>query len=205
MAVVGLTGGVAAGKSLVSAELERLGAHVIDADLISKEIFAPGTAEFKEAVLAFGSAILAKDGTINRKLLGAMVFADAAKLRLLNSITHPSILRRIRDEVASLKGRGEGVVVVDAALVMETGLDKEIDAVVVVYAPPEAQLDRLMKRDGLSREQALQRIDAQMPMEEKVKRAQFVIDNSGEAADALASVKDLYGKLKTGAYVKKRG
>lgn len=206
MTVVGLTGGVATGKSLVSAELGRLGARIIDADLISREVFRPGTHEFEEAVRAFGAGILASDGTIDRKRLGAVVFGDPVKLRLLNGITHPAILRRIREDVESLKGAGgEDVIVVDAALLFETGLDVDMDTVVVVYAPPDAQVARLMKRDGLTLEEARSRIDSQMPIDEKVKRAGHIIDNSADAANAVAAARALFDKIKSGAYRKKRG
>ena len=192
--VVGLTGGAASGKSLVSAELKRLGASVVDADVIAREVLRPGEPAYEGVVGFFGRGILKEDGAIDRKALGHVVFSEPEKLKVLNGITHPEIRKRIRQEVEELREKSP-LVVVDAALLMESGLYKEMDAVVVVYADESAQMERMMKRDGLAEAEALARIRAQMPIEEKRARADFVIDNSADAAETIAQTRSLYGKL----------
>lgn len=178
--IVGLTGGIATGKSRVAAAFGQLGAAVIDADLAARRVVEPGTEGLRAVVACFGEGILRPDGSLDRKELGRIVFADAERRRRLESILHPRIFRHMQQQLAAVLRTGVPVVILDIPLLYETGLFlDEIDASVVVYAAPDVQLRRLMARDGLTEEEALQRIRAQMPLELKVQRAAYVIDNSG--------------------------
>lgn len=193
--VIGLTGGPATGKSLVTAEFKRLGAAIVDADVIAREITQKGAPAYDEICREFGAGILLKDGSLDRKALGRLIFADDKKRKRLNEITHPGIRARIRQEVEALK-ESSRIVVVDAPLLFEAGLDTEMDSVIVVYADEERQVERLKARD-LSEDEARRIIAAQMPVNEKVKKADYIIDNSGDAGAALKKVGELYEKLKT--------
>ncbi len=197
--IVGLTGGVASGKSLVSGELRKLGAHIIDADVISREILQTGSPAYREIVEKFGEGILSAEKTIDRKALGRIVFSDPEKLTLLNRITHPRIIERIGSEIKALCERFvDPLIIVDAALLIEVGLHKDMSKVIVVYADEEKQIERIINRDHLSEKEARQRMNAQMPLSRKIEYADFVIDNNGSAEDTLRLVKELYGKLKKG-------
>ncbi|MFQ5441722.1 MAG: dephospho-CoA kinase [Thermodesulfobacteriota bacterium] len=197
--VVGLTGGAATGKSLVSEELKRLGAAVVDADLIAREVLSKGTPAYKDTIGSFGEGVKLADGSIDRKALGEIVFSSPEKLALLESITHPRIREIIRTRVEELKEKRKGsLIVVDAALLIEKGLYKEMDAVIVVYADRPTQIARLKKRNGLSEREAALRISAQVPVEEKLKYADYVIDNSGAPAETLKAVGELYSALVRG-------
>lgn len=194
--IVGLTGGIASGKSLVAGELERLGARIVDADLIAREVVAPGMPAWRDIVAGFGESILLEDGSIDRKKLGATVFSDPAKLKRLNDITHPRIREKIRERVAEMEREDSNpLIVVDAALLIEGGLYKEMSKVIVVYADEEKQTHRLRKRDGVGLGEAKKRIDAQMPLKEKREYADYVIDNNGTVNETIESVRKLYGKL----------
>ncbi len=176
---VGLTGGIAVGKSYVSALLRELGCHVFDADDIARAVVQPGMPALNDIVAAFGPEVLAADGTLDRAKLGRLVFADAGARSRLNAIVHP----RVHAEQNRLLGEVEardphGIAVVDAALLIESGGYRRFDVVVVVWCRPEIQLARLMARNGLSRAEAAQRIAAQMPSEEKRRYADFEIDTS---------------------------
>lgn len=195
--VVGLTGGVASGKSLVSGEFKKLGALIIDADAVAREITVKGTQAYAAIVREFGGGILKEDGSIDRKALGRIVFSDGVKLSLLNKLTHPEIIARIRRGIEELKKNcPEQLIVVDAALLIEAGLHREMDRVIVVYADTERQTERIMKRDGLTREEAKERINAQMPIGEKVRLADYVIDNNNGIDRAVAEARAVYEKLK---------
>jgi len=203
--VIGLTGGPATGKSLVTTEFKRLGAAVVDADVIARRITRKGSPAYAEIVREFGAGILLKDGSIDRKALGRLIFADAEKRRRLNEITHPRIRAQIRQEVEAFKhvpaglkrGKDSGsrLVVVDAPLLFETGLDTEMDSVIVVYADEEKQVKRLVARDALSEDEARRIIASQMPIQEKIKKAGYTIDNNGSAGAALKKAAELYKKL----------
>lgn len=191
--VIGLTGGIASGKSAVSAVLKELGAEVIDADIISRQVVEPGLPAWQQIVDEFQESILNKDGTINRKKLGEIVFADPAKLDKLNKITHPYIIAEIENLIAKHRSSGEkGVVVLEAPLLLELGLERLVDEVWVVAVHPTIQLKRLMERDKLSTRAAVNRIEAQMPLEEKVKKADRVIDNSGTLQETEEQVKKIW-------------
>lgn len=186
---IGLTGGIASGKSTVSAMLTELGAALVDADRIAREVVGPGTAELSEIARAFGEDVLHEDGTLNRKRLGAIVFADAAQRKRLEQIVHPAIRRIMRQRMAELeKADPKRLVVVDVPLLFESGLQGMFERVMLVYVPPDVQLKRLMARDDLTREQALDRIGAQMPMERKRELADIIIDNSGSKDETREQV-----------------
>jgi dephospho-CoA kinase len=194
--LVGLTGGIASGKSTVSRQLAALGAPVIDADVLAREVVAPGEPAWRAIVEAFGRQILRPDDTLDRARLGAVVFGDAAARARLEAITHPAIRARRAGALAELSARGfDGLVVQDAALLIEVGGAAEVDRLVVVYATPDAQLARLMQRDGIEREEAARRIASQMPLGDKARRAHYVIDNSDSPEETRAQVRALHGAL----------
>lgn len=193
---VGLTGGIASGKSLVAGELERLGARIVDADLVAREVVRPGTRAHGEIVEAFGPGVLLENGEIDRKTLGSIVFSDPVKLQRLNAITHPAIRERIRELVSGIeRDDPEALIVVDAALLIEGGLYREMSRVIVVYADERNRIERLVKRDGLTPEEAKKRIACQMPLKEKREYADYVIDNNGEAKETLEKVREVYREL----------
>jgi dephospho-CoA kinase len=198
--IVGLTGGVATGKSVVVKEFKRLGAHLIEADEIAREVTGPGTPAYTEIAGEFGRGVLKPDGTIDRRALGRIVFSDPARLRRLNEITHPEIIHEIEVRMERLKKKHpEGMIVVDAPLLIEVGLHKKMDKVVVVYADEKRQVERIIKRDGLSPEEAARRIRAQMPTKRKLDFADFVIDGNGSVEDTIKAVEGVYERLKEGS------
>ncbi len=193
---LGITGGPATGKSLVTKEFSRLGAIVVDADIIAREVLTPGRAEFTATVAAFGQEILSSEGTIDRKALGAIVFSDYARLAELTAITHPAIIRAIRESLSEFRLSAEGkVLVLDAPLLFEAGLAGDVDKIIVVFTDEAVQVKRLMKRDGLDEAGALSRAASQMPLAEKKRRAHYLIDNNGPPEDTLAEVRTLYKSL----------
>jgi len=193
--VIGLTGGIASGKSTVTRMLRQLGAPVVDADKISRRIVEPGRPAYRDIVRTFGREVLSPDGTIDRKRLGAQVFADAGKLAALNRITHPRIDAEARKQIRRHAKAGARTVFYDAALIVEQGLHKRLDGVVVVNLPKDVQLSRLMTRNKLSSGEARQRIDSQLPLSAKLKVADHVIDNSGSLARTRGQVKRLWETL----------
>jgi dephospho-CoA kinase len=202
---VGLTGGIASGKSTVAKLFRELGAHVLDADRIAREIVPPGSQALARIVRAFGREMLRPDGTLDRAALGAVVFADAGKRRVLEGILHPLILAEIDRRVDELeRSDPQGIAVVEAALILELGRQEEFDALVVVWADEAQQRRRMMQRDGLSAQEADRRLDAQMPLAEKRSRAQFVVDNSGDLAAGRADAERVFGELQRLAGAGKR-
>ena len=177
--LIGLTGGIASGKSIVAECLKKFGVYVIDADEISREITEIGTPAYNDIVNGFGADILNHDKTINRKRLGEIVFANNELLKRLNRITHPRIIEEETKRIKDIQLKNpDAVIVVNAALLIETGHYKEMDKVIVVYVDEETQVRRLMERDGITEEVARMRISRQIPLKEKVKQADFAIDNS---------------------------
>ena len=176
---VGLTGSIAVGKSYVASILSELGCHVLDADHTAREVVVPGAPGLRAVAQAFGNEVLHDDGTLDRQRLAALVFSDEKKRQLLNAILHPFIIAE-QDAVMRQweKEDPDGVGVVDAALMIESGGYKRFDKLIVVHCSPEVQLERLMKRDGLSLEQATQRINSQLSQAEKRKFADYLIDTS---------------------------
>jgi len=194
--LVGLTGGIASGKSTVSRQLAELGCRVIDADVLAREVVAPGEPALRAIVEAFGPEVLRPDGTLDRPRLGALVFADLEKRRRLEEITHPAIRQRRAAVLAELAAAGfDGIVVQDAALLIEVGAHADVDRVVVVYVEPAVQRERLMRRDGLEAVEAERRIASQMPLAEKARLAHYVIDNSDSPEETAAQVRAVHGAL----------
>ncbi|HEY0321054.1 MAG TPA: dephospho-CoA kinase [Pyrinomonadaceae bacterium] len=194
---VGLTGSIAVGKSHVVGLLKELGCHVIDADQTAREVVAPGTEGLKRVVAEFGEEVLQADGQLDRASLGAIIFADNEKRECLNSILHPLIICAQDDEMRAFEEADpEGIGIVDAALMIESGGYKRFDHVVVVHCRPEIQIERLMKRNNLSRTEALQRINAQMPQEEKMRHADFLIDTSKDYDATRERTIEVFRKLK---------
>lgn len=198
MKILGLTGGIAAGVSLVAGMFRDLGAVVIEADRIARDVVEPGTDVYRQIVEAFGREVVLPDGTLDRRALGSIVFQDPAARRRLNAVTHPEIRRRIRREVErAAAARPGAVVVIDVPLLLDTaGPDVfDLDGVIVVRATPEQQVSRLMARDGLSREEASRRLTTQRPVEEKAAEADWVIDNTGSIEETRRQVQALWGRL----------
>ena len=191
MFVIGLTGGIATGKTLVSETLGALGATIINADLVGHEAYLPGTETWRAVVDAFGEDIVGDDGQIVRPKLGAIVFSDPAKLELLNSIVWPRIYAMLQDRVAELAADGVEIVVIEAALLIEAGWTPIADEVWVLTAPRETALERLTGR-GLPTEQANARIDSQMPQDERVSHADAVIANDGGMDELEQAVRELW-------------
>ncbi|MEA4892558.1 MAG: dephospho-CoA kinase [Peptococcaceae bacterium] len=193
--MIGLTGGIASGKTLISAELARLGAVIVDGDTIAREVTAAGSQGLMEISRVFGPDYLNEKGDLKRKELGALVFGDPEKLRLLNAITHPLIRREMEARIQKAGLTGEKIVVLAVPLLFEAKLDDLADEVWVVAAAKDRQLARLMRRDSLGRTAALDRIQSQMPLAEKLARADVVIDNDGEQEDTLAQVRLLWQEI----------
>ncbi|HHY24561.1 MAG TPA: dephospho-CoA kinase [Clostridiaceae bacterium] len=192
---MGLTGGIASGKSSVSSILRKLGAFVIDADLVSREIIEPESEAWEEIVKYFGYGILKEDGTIDRKALGDIVFSAEEKLLLLNDITHPKIIRRI-EEMIRAEGGNNKTIIIDAALLIELGMQDMVDEVWVVHVDKKTQIERLLRREEITKEQALDRIYSQISNEEKIKYADKVIDNNGTFNETIQQVIQLWEGLK---------
>ena len=193
--VVGLTGGIAAGKSTVARSFMALGVPVVDADKLARDAVAPGSEGLAEIVAAFGPEVLLADGNLDRKALGARVFADASLRAKLNAITHPRIGQLGARQIAEHGQRGATYVIYEAPLIVENGLHRAMQALVVVSVDPVVQLARLIKRDGLTQSEAEARIAAQMPLEKKLEVADFVIDNSGEPEVVAERVHEVHGLI----------
>ncbi|EGN95881.1 hypothetical protein SERLA73DRAFT_113599 [Serpula lacrymans var. lacrymans S7.3] len=188
MLVVGLTGGIATGKSTVSSSLKSRQIPIIDADILAREVVQPGTRGLAQIVDYFGSSVLLADGSLDRRKLGSIIFSDEVKRKKLNSIIHPAVTRAIFWNIVRCWIRGEKICIVDVPLLIEGGLWKWVGRVVVVYCSTEIQLQRLMKRDNSSREEASARLNSQLPISQKVEYADIVIENSGSLKDLEAQV-----------------
>ncbi len=196
MLKVGLTGGIATGKSYVVSVLRELGCEVLDADSTAREVVEPGQPAFNEIVSHFGDEILGQDGKLDRAKLGAIVFADVGKREKLNAIVHPRVFELQARWLAEVAERDpQAIAIVDAALMIETGSYRHFDKLIVVYCDPEIQSQRLMFRNRLSRDEALARISAQMPSAEKLKYADFTINTSLGLEDTRQQVEALYPRL----------
>jgi dephospho-CoA kinase len=194
MLLVGLTGGIASGKTTVSAMLAERGAEVIDADHIARQVVMPGTPAWCKIRDHFGPGVLHPDGQLDRQALADIVFADKSKLALLNEITHPAIFARIADRLEAHHGQ-DVVVVLDAALLIEAGLAEGVDVVVVVHSPREIQVERLAAK-GVGATDARNRIAAQLEPEKRLARADIVIDNGGSLEDLGRQVDKLWEELR---------
>lgn len=198
MRVVGLTGGIASGKSTFADALRARGVPVIDADALARAAVAPGSAALAEIARAFGPAVIGAGGALDRKRMAALVFSDEGARRRLEAITHPAVRAAMAEETLRLAEAGHALAFYDTPLLYEVGLDRLLDCVVVVSAPPEAQRARLAARDGLAREEADARIAAQLPAEEKAARADFVVENAGHPSELGPKADRLLDDLRAG-------
>jgi len=195
---VGLTGGIACGKSHILREFHKLGVYTIDADEIAHSVILPGTSAYKELLDTFGKKILASDDTIDRKTLGQVIFSDEEARQKLNEIVHPQVRQeeaRLTSEFEAAKDPQSPIIMVDAALMVETGSYRKYDFIVVVYCHPKIQLRRLISREGLSEEKAIQRICSQMPLLDKIKYADYIIENSSRLSETNEQVKHVFTEL----------
>ena len=197
MLKIGLTGGIATGKSFVLSVLRELGCEVMDADQTAREVVEPGQPAFEEIFAHFGSEVVGADGRLDRPKLGAIVFNDPAQREKLNSIVHPKVFEAQARWMAEVEARNpQAVVIIDAALMIETGSYRRFDKVVVVYCEPELQLQRLMARNNMTQEEATARISSQMPSAEKLKFADFSINTSLGFEDTRLQTVALYEQLR---------
>ena len=194
MRVFGLTGGIATGKSTVSQMLRERGLPVIDADVVSREVVEPGTPALAEIAARF-PGVVGPDGRLDRAKLGEIVFNDPAQRAALNAIVHPRVQAAVLEKTQALAETGAPRVIYDAALLIENGLDRGLDGVILVVAPPEVQRARLMARDHLTAAQADARIASQMPLELKRQRATWIIENGGTREATRAQVDQVYAAL----------
>jgi dephospho-CoA kinase len=199
MKVIGLTGGIASGVTLVARMFRDLGARVIEADQVSRDVVRPGTEVFRALAQAFGPDVVAADGTLDRQRLGRVIFGDAAARARLNALTHPAIRRRIWEEIDQVRRADPGAtVIVDIPLLLDTSGPEtfDLDGVIVVTATPELQMARMTARDGLSREEAQRRLAAQRPVALKAADADWVIDNTGSVEETRGQVRRLWEDLR---------
>jgi len=195
--VLGVTGGIASGKTTVAHMLAELGAPIIDFDLLAREVVVPGQPAFQEIVAYFGKGVVGEDGRLDRKRLSGIVFQNPDQRRILEGMTHPRILEAFRDRIRQLAQEDPGAVVQAVVpLLFEVGLDPLVHKILVVYVSPDIQIQRLMRRDGISREEARRILDAQMPIDEKAARADFVIRNEGDVEETRKQVTALWKRLK---------
>lgn len=199
MLLIGLTGGIASGKTAVSDMFVKLGAHLIDADVLARDIVKPGKIAWKEIVNAFGETILDEKKEVNREKLGKIIFNNTDKRKQLEAITHPRIIEEENRKVGELRKKFKsGMIILDAALLIEAGHQNRVDKLIVVYADRETQTKRLMARDNLNYAGSQKRLDSQMPLDEKVKLADYVIDNTRSLNETKIQVSKIYSLLARG-------
>ena len=192
MLVIGLTGGIGTGKSEAARRMVSFGAALIDADMVGHEAYQPHAEAWERVVEAFGEGILQSNGEIDRRSLGAIVFSDPEQLARLNGIMHPLMASMVQEKIEALETEGTEVVVVEAALLFEAGWDSLVQEVWVTDASEEAVIHRLGQRNGMSEEEARKRLASQMSRTERLERADFVIDNSGDFADMFTAIDELW-------------
>lgn len=196
--IIGLTGGIVGGKSTVASMFRDLGAKIVDVDKLGHSVILPHRPAWEKIIRLFGKDILRNDLTIERKKLGKIVFTNPTLLKKLNKITHPEIIILIKREINLAKNKTnsqEKILIIDAALIYEAKIDKLMDKIIVVYINKDEQVKRLVKRNNLSKEETLQRIKSQMSMKEKVKIADYVIDNSNSLDKTKEQVEKIWKKL----------
>ncbi|MFH1002209.1 MAG: dephospho-CoA kinase [bacterium] len=196
--IVGLTGGIVGGKSTVASMFRDLGAKIIDADILGHSVILPYKPARKKIVKLFGEDILRNDLTIDREKLGKIVFADQALLKKLNEITHPEIIKLIKKEINMARNKThnqEKILVIDAALIYEAKIDRLMDKIIVVYIDEDEQVKRLIERNNLSKDEASQRVKSQIPMKEKIKMADYVIDNNDKLDKTKKQVETIWQEL----------
>ncbi len=197
MLKVGLTGGIATGKTYVVSVLRELGCEAIDADLVAHQVIEPGRPAYHDIVAHFGREVLNEDGTINRAALGAIVFTGKSHREKLNSIVHPRVYEAQAEWLAEVAQRDpDAIAIIDAALMIETGSYRRFDKLIVVYCDPELQVKRLMERNRFTREQAVARTSAQLPSEEKLKFADYSINTSNSFEDTRQQAEKVYAELR---------
>jgi len=194
MLKIGLTGGIGTGKSSVAEAFQSLGAAVINADLLGHDAYLPGTIGYEEVVTEFGQEIVGSDGQIDRKKLGPIVFSDSSKMDRLNEIMHPLIRDLIEERLVTLESNHNKVAVVEAAILIEAGWKSLFDEIWVVISDPEEVINRLGVRNGLSREDAVKRIDSQMSNNERIGHGDVVVENTGSMEDLQTRVNSLWAK-----------
>jgi dephospho-CoA kinase len=205
MLIVGLTGGVASGKTAVSRVLKEEGAYIIDADQIARELVQPHKPAWNEIIRAFGKEILQEDRSIDRKELADKIFADPEQREVLNQILHPRIKEEIARRAREIGQKDpEAIVVIDAPLLVELGMHHKVDRLIVVTSTQIQQMERLKKRDGRSPEEALRLLSSQMPVEEKEKLADFVVRNEGSLEEMKKKAKEIFKELKRGMLQKNK-
>jgi dephospho-CoA kinase len=195
MKIIGLTGGVGSGKSTVAEMFREMGATVIDADQAAHEVYAPGTPGFDAVVREFGPQFVREDGAIDRQRLGAFVFNDEPALRRLNAIVHPLVREWMAARTAEAAERGDEVVIQDVPLLFENGLEGLFSSIVLVYAPEDVQLERLVQGRGVPPDRARSMIAAQMPIEDKRRRAHHVVDNGGTIDETRRQVEEIWAQM----------
>ncbi len=196
MLLTGLTGGIATGKTTVSEMFVKLGAHLIDADVIARDVVKPDTPAWKEIISAFGESVLDDKKEINREKLAAEIFNDSEKRKLLETITHHRIIEEENRLINDLQDKNKSeIIVLDAALLIEAGHHNRVDKLVIVYLDRESQIKRLIGRDNLSFADAEKRVNSQMPLDEKVKLADYVIDNGKSLDEVEKQVSKVYSEL----------
>ncbi len=193
--VIGLTGGIASGKSTVAAMLRELGAPVVDADLLARQVVAPGSPALAEIAARFGNGVLTAAGELDRKKLGDIVFGDPAARKALEAITHPRIAAASQQEIARHAAAGAAVVIYEAALIVENRLHEAMAGLIVVSVPEDDQRSRLTSRDGIDRAAAEMRIRAQLPLADKRAVATWVIDNGGTLDETRAQVRRVWEEI----------
>ncbi len=192
----GLTGGIASGKSTVSDYLREKGAFLIDLDLLTRKVQEPGEIAWREIVRHFGTGVLNADQRVNRESLGRIVFSSPDELQNLNRMVHPAVHREWQQEIARIEGqRPDAIIISDVPLLIEVGWTREVDLVIVVFIAPEEQINRLIERNGLRLEEAQQRLASQMSIFDKLKYADFVIDNNGTVEQTHRAVDAVWEKL----------
>jgi dephospho-CoA kinase len=197
MLIVGLTGGIASGKSTIADMFKKEGAYIIDLDMISRKVVKPGKPAWRDVVHIFGKEVLNEDQTLNRKKVGDIVFSDAEKRKKLERIIHPKIAAEKLMEIKGIaKKDNQAIVIIDIPLLIETNKQDTVDKVVLVYTSPQGQVERLVKRDGLSLEDAHKRLTSQMPIEDKKKYAHYIINNDGPLGKIQKEVKEIFRELK---------
>lgn len=198
MLLVGLTGGLASGKSNVGHYLENLGCFMIKADDIARQVVEPGEEGYRQVVAEFGYGILYPDGSINRRLLAAQVFQIPDRLQTLNGIIHPLVRERTRALIDGFAvQQPDGIAVVEAAILIETGTYRNYDRLIVVACSEEQQIERAMARDNITRDEAVARLRAQLPLAEKIKYADYVIDTSGSKENTAAQTRAVFEALRS--------
>jgi dephospho-CoA kinase len=194
---VGLTGGLASGKTHIGRELERLGCFVVRADELGHQVLAPGGEAYEAVIAEFGRGILDENGAIDRRRLAGEVFDRPERLAALNALVHPPVRRRQREMIDAFAVREPGgIAVVEAAILVETGSHRNFDRLIVAVCPPEMQLERAIARDGITREEAEARLRRQLPLQQKAQLADYVIDTSGSYESTLAQTRKVYDDLR---------